>query len=117
MSVGRPTLYTDALCERLLTAMRAGLSVVRFCREEQISRKTFYEWVGKHPALSITFDKAKDECEGFWEKWLVENLDNKNVNSALVKLFFANRFNWHDKTDSKIEHSVMPHEDWVKLLK
>lgn len=117
MAGGRPTDYTDEMPEKLLTAMFAGKSVTRFCRDIRISTPTFYLWVSKHSQFSSAFELGKNDCEAFWEDWLVENLGNKEVNSTLVKLFFANRFGWHDKTESKNDVTVTPHEDWTKTLK
>lgn len=105
-NVGRPTKYHDQMPERLACAMLQGKSVVRFCRDENIHPDSFYEWVKVHPEFSEAFGKGKKDCEAYWEDWLVENFNAEKVNSALVKLFFANRFDWHDKTESKAEVKV-----------
>lgn len=106
--IGRPTKYHDKMPELLIEAMGQGLSVIRFCAQQGISKDAFYEWVKVHPLFNDAFIHAKQLCESYWERWLVENLANKNVNAILVKLFFANRFGWHDKKeiDQKTEHSV-----------
>ncbi len=100
---GRPSGYNDKMPDKLIAAMMAGDSIVQFCSQERITRPTFYDWVQKHPDFSYAFDRGKIHCESFWEKWLKQNLNAEKVNSALVKLFFANRFDWHDKSESKSE--------------
>jgi len=113
---GRPTKYTPEIVPRLTIAMKNGLSVQRFCRDEHLSPDTFYRWVKEHSEFSDAFAIGKSECEAYWETWLVENITNKDVNTALVKLFMANRFGWSDKSESKHEHSLKQ-EDALKELK
>jgi hypothetical protein len=112
---GRPSKYTDEMPALLLGAMKAGKSVVRFCADVGIAKSTFSLWCEKHVEFSIAFEEAKIQCESYWEYWLVNNLANKEVNSALVKLFFANRFGWHDKTESRHDVTVRQ-EDAIKDL-
>ncbi len=103
--MGRPTDYSEEMPLKLYKAMTEGKSVIRFCRDVGIASSTFYLWVEKHLEFSSAFDLGKNNCEAYWEDWLVTNFENKNVNSTLVKLFFANRFGWQDKTESKKDHN------------
>lgn len=114
--VGRPTDYRDEYPMKLFMAMTEGKSVTRFCSEVNVARKTFYEWVEKHEEFRNAFDAGREKCEAHWEEWLINNLSNKEVNSPLVKLFFANRFGWHDKIESKHDVSVRQ-EDAIEHLK
>jgi hypothetical protein len=114
--LGRPTDYNDSLPLKLFQAMTEGKSVTRFCADIDIARKTFYQWIDKYPDFSNAFEVAKEKCEAHWEEWLVNNFSNKDINSTLVKLFFANRFGWHDKSESKHEVSVRQ-EDAIESLK
>src|SRR6267142_434787 len=96
--VGRPTDYHDEMPILLYYAMSEGKSVTRFCRDVSIGRNTFYQWLDRHKEFKDAFDHSEVRCEAFWEDWLVNNFENKNVNSALIKMFFTNRFKWADKS-------------------
>ncbi len=112
---GRPTKYNDDFPAKLSKAMYEGKSVARFCRDERINPDTFYEWVKKHEKFTEAFHIGKNDCEAFWEDWLVNNLDNKNANAGLVKMFFTNRFGWSDKKETS-NTVVVKHEDAIKEL-
>ena len=101
--MARPTEYTDEMPEKLVTEMYNGLSVERFCRKIRICKDTFYVWVKKHAEFADAFRLGRNDCEAYWEEWLIERLESKDVNSNLVKLIMANRFGWSDKAESKHE--------------
>lgn len=111
-----PTTYDKRIPERMKTAMTRGVSLSRFCRDEKISLGNFYHWLKTQPELKEAYEDAKSNCEAYWEEWLIENFENKTINAPLVKMFFANRFGWTDKQESKVEATVKTHEDWVKIL-
>jgi len=106
--------YFAEFTQQMLGAMRAGKSVVQFCSEINIGRTTFYRWLDENE-LRNTFELAQNHCEAHWETWLKNNLSNKEVNSVLVKMFFANRFGWSDKTESKEDVTVT--EQVVRMKK
>lgn len=114
--MGRPTDYNEDIPFKLYQAMKEGKSIVRFCSDIDISRDTFYAWVEKYPEFSYSLRVGKEKCEGFWEEWLVKNFTNREVHAPLVKLFFANRFDWHDKKESKIDVTATQ-ENWIDKLK
>lgn len=100
---GRPTDYREEYCEKLIEAMYEGKSVERFCRDIRIAKNTFYNWLKKYPELRDAFDLGRNDCEAYWEEWLVNRLESKDVNSNLVKLLMTNRFGWSDKQEHKVE--------------
>ena len=116
VKMGAPSKYNDAIPALLAEAMHNGLSVERFCRNIRISKDTFYNWLKIHQDLSDAFHMGKNDCEAFWEDWLVNNLDNKNANAGLVKMFFTNRFGWSDKKETS-NTVIVKHEDALKDLK
>lgn len=98
---GRPTKYHDGMPQILIDAMQAGKSVTRFCADQDISKPTFYKWVDEIEEFSYAFSRAKEKCESHWEDWLINHLEDKNVNAGLVKMYFTNRFGWADKQEVK----------------
>lgn len=112
---GQPTKYTDDMPAKLIAAMESGKSATRFARDIRVHKDTLYEWAKVHPEFSDAFKKAKDYCEAHWEEWLVNNLDNKNVNAGLVKLFMTNRFGWTDKKETHVTATIKQ-EDALKEL-
>jgi len=99
--MGRQTIYTDDMPDKLAEAMFNGVSIERFCRNVRICKQSLYNWIKIYPELMDAFLLGKNDCEAYWEDWLVKNLDNKNVNYGLTKMFFTNRFGWKDKTEQE----------------
>lgn len=115
MPAGAPTKYTDDMPDKIIAAMESGKSVVRFARDIRVHFDTIYEWAKVHPEFSEAFKKAKSYCEAHWEEWLVNNLENKQVNASLVKLYMTNRFGWADKKESHVVETIKQ-EDALKEL-
>ena len=113
---GRPTDYQEHYPELLLQRMgRDGLSATRFSAELEVSKETFYQWVKKYPDFSDSFQRAKNMCEAFWEKEVLNLWTAEKVNTPLVKLYMANRFGWTVKIDSNVTATIS-HEDYLKEL-
>jgi len=99
MAVGRPTKYTADMPSSLYNAMAEGKSVTQFAAMIGVNRSTVYEWAEHHKEFSDALSRGKEAGEAYWETELQGMMYNKEVNAPLVKLYFANRFNWHDKTE------------------
>ena len=99
MAAGRPTKYTDAMPEALFNAMSEGKSVTQFAAMIGVNRSTVYEWAERHQEFSDALTRGKEAGEAYWETELQSMMYSKEVNAPLVKLYFANRFNWSDKTE------------------
>lgn len=99
MPKGRPTKYTKDKPDRLYTALAAGKSITQFAADEGLHKSTIYEWVKQHEAFSDAFTRGQEASQAYWETELQKMMYDRNVNAPLVKLYFANRFNWHDKPE------------------
>lgn len=98
MAGGRPTNYLPEYAERAIQFIgEEGKSVTQFARELRVSRKTIYNWAKDNPEFLLALEQASDWSQAFWEDKLEEMMYMKEVNSPLVKLYFANRFRWTDK--------------------
>lgn len=96
---GRPTRYTDEMPDALFKAMDEGKSITQFAAMIGVNRSTIYEWAEHHTEFSDALTRGKEAGEAYWETELQDMMYSKDVNAPLVKLYFANRFNWSDKTE------------------
>ena len=97
--MARPTKYTDAMPDALFNAMAEGKSITQFAAMIGTSRSTIYEWAEHHPEFSDALTRGKEAGEAYWETELQGMMYSKDANAPLVKLYFANRFNWTDKAE------------------
>jgi transposase-like protein len=114
---GRPTKYTDDLPDKMLEALASGKSVTQFAAQIGVHRATIYSWAERHPEFSDALSRGQDASQAYWEDQLQKMMYSRDVNAPLVKLYFANRFNWHDKAevDNKSSDGSMKAVDRVTV--
>lgn len=58
---GRPTIRTEAMIERILEAVTAGIPLAQVLREDGMPKpSTFYDWLEADEALSGRFARARE---------------------------------------------------------
>lgn len=67
MPAGRPTLYDESYCERLVEFCAEGYSLTAFAGEIDVARSTINEWIAKHPTFSEAVSRAKSKRSRWWE--------------------------------------------------
>ncbi len=105
MGTGRPTKYNSELCDKAVEYLRKGKSITQLSSHFDVSKSTIYKWAEEHQSFSDALTRGRELSQAHWEDELVSMMYNKEVNSPLVKLYFANRFGWSDKTESKNENA------------
>lgn len=114
---GRPTDYKPEYCQLIKKEMgENGLSLTRFASKIKVHKDTVYEWAKKHEQFSVALREAQQDCESYWEAWLTNNLENKNINPGLAKLYMTNRFGWSDRVEQNT-HITFTQEEWLKGFK
>ena len=102
---GRPSKYEEKHCKVAIDYLRKGKSITQLAREIGVSKSTVYLWAEQHERFSDALQQGRELSQAFWEDELVDMMYNKEVNSPLVKLYFANRFGWSDKAETKNENA------------
>lgn len=80
-----------------------GKSVVQFAKHMGVSRATIYNWMEAHTSFKEAMEMAQEWSQATWEDKLEEMMFSKEVNAPLVKLYFANRFKWHDRAEVSLD--------------
>jgi transposase-like protein len=101
--MGRPSDYKQSYCELAIELIgRNGKSITQFARDIGVSKSSVYLWATVHPEFSDALDTARDWSEAFWEDQYISFMTDKSVNAPLVKLYFANRFQWKESPEPVI---------------
>ena len=105
--VGRPTKYKPEYCELIVKMAQEGASFTEFrAAIGGVTRQTLHNWKDAYPAFLDAYTRAETVGEAFWDRQMRTDLMySKEVNAPLVKLYFANRFGWSDKTESKVDNT------------
>ena len=67
MSGGRPSKYSPAYCEEVITFCDQGYSLTAFAGEIGVARSTINEWIEQFPAFSEAVNRAKAKRARWWE--------------------------------------------------
>lgn len=129
--IGRPTGYTPELCDVMLEYFDIPATriveingkeevwsntlptVSGFCRQQRISRETFYRWVEQYEEFRDTYKVCKDIMEDIW----VENSINGRYNTAFTIFAGKNIFGWTDKQEIKANVDTNKMEDLISQFK
>ena len=65
---GRPSKYTESMCDTVVSCMCKGYIVEEVCAELGIHRDTFFEWVKTYPDFSDCYKKGKAGFIAFWAR-------------------------------------------------
>tara|TARA_R110002167_G_scaffold98927_6_gene259832 strand:- start:4769 stop:5122 length:354 start_codon:yes stop_codon:yes gene_type:complete len=103
MAGGRPTSYHSDFCKVAEEMLSAGKSIVQVSSKIGVHRDTIYAWAEAFPEFSDTLRIGRQDSQAHWEDKLEDMMFNREVNAPLAKLYFANRFGWHDKQEVKQE--------------
>lgn len=109
MGAGRPSLYDQSYCERVMELARDGLSVVEMAAEIGVSRNTLEtSWPAAHPEFLEAMDAARNISQAWWERQgrlhLVSEAGGPSINASLYSRSMSARFpnDWREKTAQDI---------------
>jgi len=116
-NLGRPTKYSPEIGEVVFGLMDDGLSVVQVARKLNVSRSTIYKWADDNSDFSDIFTRAREAGEAHWEYKFTAMMQSRASDSSqsLVKLYFANRFNWSEN-DEAAEEQAAPQSIQVEIV-
>jgi len=63
---GRPTLYKEEYCERIVELGRQGKTFVEIANEFGVTKQTLHNWCDAHCQFFDAMKKAKGLCEQYW---------------------------------------------------
>lgn len=102
---GRPTKYKESMCDESIKFLAQGKSLVQLAAKLDVHTDTIQEWKSKHEKFSVALKRGIQLSEAHWQDKLTEDMYDTSINSSLYKLYFANRFGWSDKVETKNENS------------
>ena len=91
VKLGRPSIYTEELVEKILEEIASGKSVIGICRDEEWSPNadTWYRWMYRHEGLSDRYTRAKSISSEFHADQILSIADeatNQNFQVARLQI-------------------------------
>ncbi len=77
MKLGRPSIYTEELAQRICAELSAGKSLRTVCKEEWApSRRQVFQWLSDKPDFAALYTIAKEESADLYAEEILEIADN-----------------------------------------
>ncbi len=100
---GRPPKYKAQMAKDLPDMFKEGQAVEEVCAELGITRKTFYEWVKKHPAFKKGYEQGRINANAWWMKLGRLGAVGKNANFNFWQWNVNRRTEQEDREQAKQE--------------
>lgn len=68
MPAGRPSMYDEAFCAKVMELGDGGASVVEMAYEIGVCRNTLDNWAAEHEEFLTAFTRAKAASQVWWER-------------------------------------------------
>ena len=96
MTLGRPTLYDPAYCDKVVELGALGKSVEQISSVLGVSLRTMYTWRDAYPEFLHALDEAKAAEQTWWEDqaqaYMLEHKDGAKLNASIWSRSMAARF-------------------------
>ena len=108
MPPGRPSVYDDSFCERVVALGDGGASVAEIAHELGVTRETVYAWERTREDFSDAMARARLASQVWWEKKGREGLEKATFNASVWSRSMAARFpeDWRDKKEIELSGHV-----------
>jgi len=91
----RDTDYKDSYPQELIDIMSKGAKGAPVFAHFGISRKTFYNWLNKHPAFNDAYEKGWEAAEKWWHDFGVQKmLEGDEAGYKYWQSFVAKNFGY-----------------------
>jgi len=100
--MARPTKYTEALGEELISWMAEGYSLTAAAGKIGVSRQTVYAWAEEKPQFSDALNHARAASAAWWEDQARVTAKTGDGNASVVIFALKNRVadEWRDKVET-----------------
>src|SRR5689334_12371072 len=99
MATGRPSKYSEAYCNEVISYCSQGYSLTAFAGSIGVSRDSLYEWADKHEAFSDALKIAQTKSAIYWEDRLRNSTSSAETTAAIFALKNRVAKDWRDKVD------------------
>ena len=100
--MARPTKYTEALGEDLISWMAQGYSLTAAAGKIGVCRQTVYAWAEEKPEFSNALNHARAASAAWWEDQARITATTGDGNASVVIFALKNRVadEWRDKVET-----------------
>jgi hypothetical protein len=98
-------VFKPEMCDRMIEMGKQGYSQKMMWSELGISKDVAEGWKKKHPEFADALDLSLVHSQGYWEREILANLNNKGFNSRLAEIALRGQFqsDYRETREQKVE--------------
>ena len=103
-----PTLYRVEYCDDVVDFLKDGHSLAAFASKIDVTPKSIYDWMGKHPEFADAVKRAQAKSALWWELRILDLAQNDKGNAKAVIFGLKNRAadHWRDRIHTEVSGKV-----------
>ena len=88
----RKYVFKPEMCDRMIELGKLGSSQKMIWADIGITKEVAKSWEKKYPEFKDALDMALVHAQAYWEKMMLENVNNKAFNSRMVEIAVRGQF-------------------------
>lgn len=101
---GRPPLYRDEFCNRVIELGKAGYSQARMAADLGVAKSTITEWAKSNADFMNALTRARTYSQAWWEQEAQNGLKNRDFNAGIWDKSVKSMFREDYQERSTVEH-------------
>ena len=106
------------MCERMIELGKEGASQKMMFADIGINKSIAETWKKNHPEFADALDTAVTHSQAFWEKMILDNVNNRTFNSRIAEIALRGQFqaDYRETRDIKLDAKVETKVDFNKEI-
>lgn len=98
-------VFKKEMCDKLIELGRSGASQKMMFAEIGISSAVAQRFKKDHPEFADALDMAITEAQAYWERMILENVNNKAFNSRIAEIALRGQFGetYREERNNKVD--------------
>lgn len=98
-------VFKKEMCEKLIALGRTGASQKMMFAEIGITSSAAQRFKKDHPEFADALDMAITESQAFWERMILENVNNRAFNSRIAEIALRGQFSetYREEKSNKVD--------------
>lgn len=111
-------MFKPEMCERIIELGKEGASQKMMFANIGINKNTADAWKKNHPEFADALDTAVTHSQAYWEKMILDNVNNRGFNSRIAEIALRGQFqaDYRETRDIKLDAKVETKVDFNKEI-
>jgi hypothetical protein len=111
-------VFKPEMCNRMIELGKEGASQKMMFADIGINRTVAETWKKNHPDFADALDTAVTHSQAYWEKMILDNVNNRGFNSRIAEIALRGQFqaDYRETRDIKLDAKVETKVDFNKEI-